>query len=1417
MASAFEQKLASLQQKWSGGTTAPRTLGGGPASTVMPQPGTSADINIKKIELEKARLNAIRRFGSDPLYRGKIPDFALRDLENLAAGKKDSGGGVLGAIGKIAGKGLEGLGYVLNRPLAVVASAGKEITDIGKGQASWEDFFSQAIAKDTSVSKYIPKSGNKWLDGIVGLVGDIALDPLTYVTFGASAFAGRSGRLALAAKAAEADNLAKIPSLLAKVNDGSIARLGEWALTAAEKEGLGIQSGVSWAFRSKGVIGKQGTALGKISEKAAAAVGKPFALGRASTRFVPGVKTLQKATSTASSKAAGLGMYGRVKDTAEDIDYIAKLGAYSGAARANGAGRLMGARHAGNGQKLVEEISAYEASTGRRIQQVIEGTRSAADDAEQALATRVSDFLAVIREDANNVTREMANRRGVDASEIGLIENYVPHTLSKEAKDYIFATLGVKKGRAANVRELLGMSANDFAEGVAPMQTRSLKTGDRFLGVKLESDIGGGIASMDEVNRIAQDKLKFKLFEEDGAQYISNYLTSVTNQSKRVAFVDRLFDYGPDVVRAYGQKVIPDKDLLKLYKDALGLVDSLTNDLLDDFAQTVGQDVDDMLAPRLEVAKAIADSAPDAKILKPNQMEKISATVSNLVDAIAKADSFAKGSATEVRQAYEAMMKPLRSRVRDLTRAIASGDEKNLAALTGLRELYQRVFPEADLIPDDPVKLAEDIIDGVSAMRGSGLDKAVAKVPDDIAKRNAKLAAPREELAQLDAQLKTRQDALDARLGLPEVIANLPGRQAAEAAPAKIEKLQKEIDDIAKKRQETVDRLSKAEQDALGAGQDATTIRKELKKAGRSADVKTANRKNKILQLQAQIDAVSPLDAAKADWDSGIGAIYKDTIDSVLKAAAERPKKGAGAQATAAWIQKTIKTLQAVNAPGVTLNQAEKDVMERVLLTMKNMESELAVLEQTSNYAGEKLTAIVSGEIGNAKFVDDVIKGWHKIETLGVQMPPEVRDLMFQKVGSLKNAKEAIKLKKMYDAYTKFFKVTAMLTPGFIARNAYTASFNNFVAGVTVGETLEGLKFATSMWRNGVDGALAKLPARKRSIYERALQVAYSSGAGQTADDILAPIISAKGNRMLKMPGIKQWSQANESVEVAARFSLALSSLKRGLDPDAALNQVARYHFDYSDLSSLDEFMRQWIPFWTFASRNIGLQIVNQAARPGLYRRYEALRRNFGVSEEDQTIFPQWLEGRQPLQFPGMAPGAVVNPDLPFIDMEEQLRMFSDPMRLLSQANPLVKLPIELAGGRQLYQNIPFKDEKAEVAGPLDWPALLAGLVTGGGGRRPDGSFYTTQRAAYALPNLLPTLGQVQRVLPRIPFTDFRLGGKESYQDRQSSSVASYFGLPYRRVSQQEQMNELIRRQFAIKNYLSNLTRTGQLTPKEGT
>lgn len=1367
------------------------------------------------VALQRAKLNAQRRILSDPYAQSSNTDELIRNLEEIAKGNKPSGGFSLGNILKSTlGKIGEGAMYVMGRPLAIVASAGKELSDIPSGKASLTDFLRQAAAKDTTVSKYLPKTGVGWLDQTIGMAADIAADPLTWVSFGASEWATRAGRVKLAAKAAEAESIAKMPSLLAKVENGSIAKLGEWALNAEERAFLGVRRGLRWQFGGQGVIGKEGTLLGKLSEGAATAVGKPMAHVRGAIGEVGFLKPFQELTVPASIKNAGLTMYGRLKEDPASVGRLAQLASYSASIRANAAGNMIKKQFGSKGQQLAKSISDYESATGRRIFEVREGMRQAADATEQKLVDDMSSFLVEMRDAANTATKEFANRRGVTAYEIAHRENYVPHTLTKEARDYISKKRLAGTGSSSSIREMLGLTVKDFKEGPVPYFGRTLTKGEKFLKTELVTDIGDGAASLAEINKISMDKLKFKWFEEDGAQYISNYLDSIVNQTKRVNFTDRLFDYGGAVVQKLNDKLIPDRKMIAKLQKSVDLYDNLMAPVLKDLASK-GAAVSDVLGPRLALAESIVASKPGQKLLSEDQIAGIRNIFDQTIQSIRETDGVMATAPKSIRDSYEVISAPLKGRVEAVAQALAADDHETLVANLGLRELYQRLLPHAWDIPNDPKVLAESVIDAAEALRGTKMRRTlginedfadsvrtavegisrrgkITEIPTEVGPVVASRAEATQYMDDLSRQLAEKQSAKDALIGMLQTSEGLPTMNAKKAAERDIKRLQKDVADITAKRDEAIA--------ALGKG----ALPKEVGVIKAQATKAISPKVKQIAEAQATMDAGKSIGAAKAEWDATVGAAYKSDVENVLNAVKTKPAPGAAGEITKAWAERTAQVLDSLTAPGLKLTAEESDVISRVLTQMKGLESNLAVWEQSKQFTQSQLNKFASGEIGQI-ISRDIVKGWERIESLGVKMPPDVRDTLFGRVKDLALPKNATAFGKAYNYYSQLFKVSAMFTPGFIARNSYTAAFNNFVAGVTLGETRKGIQFAKNILVHGLDNALEMVPKAERAMYDEALKVVFATGAGQAADDILAPILAGKGSKLLNNKLVRGWSNVNEATEVAHRFALAYSSLRKGNPFDAAVNMVTRYHFDYSDLSKLDEVARKFIPFWIFASRNIPLQIVNQVARPSMYRAYESVQRNFPAQGTEN--FPEWIRKRGPIQLPFMSNGNVLMPDLPQLDMQEQIRMMTDPMRLMSQFNPLIKLPIELAGNRQLWNDVPFQQKPSPVKGPLDYPAMLAGLLMGGAGRNPStGEYYTSSKAAYAVPNLLPTLAQFQRLIPA-------LGGKEAYQDRASSSRASYVGLPYRHVSQNEQFNELQRRQFAIRDYLSGLTRRGVLKP----
>lgn len=602
-------------------------------------------------------------------------------------------------------------------------------------------------------------------------------------------------------------------------------------------------------------------------------------------------------------------------------------------------------------------------------------------------------------------------------------------------------------------------------------------------------------------------------------------------------------------------------------------------------------------------------------------------------------------------------------------------------------------------------------------------------------------------------------------------------------------------------------RVMKRDEVAQQMGLDARKINRAEKKLAKEIEndplTKEARAAGRTYnKVESSFNNAKALRGEAGDWEQTYGVAYREDVMELDRLLAERPPKGASAEVNREWFDQVERVYSQIRNPQI-FTEPQRNALERIFVQKRGQETQIAILEQYVDFGKAMLDQAQSGKLGG-RMVQDIKEGWGAIESLGVQMPDELRNLMFGRIENLSDPKEFNKYLDMYFRYQRFFKVTAMLTPGFIVRNAMTAAFNNYVAGVTTRETAEAIKFSQNALKHGPAKAIEMAPAAERKLYEEAYNVVMATGAGQTADDFFYPIASEKGQRWLNSRVVTAWRNRNEQVEMAGRMALALSSLRKNLGFDGAVSQVARYHFDYTDLSKLDEVAKRFVPFWTFATKNIPLQIINQIARPGLYRAYDSLERNFEVDKD--LVLPPWMQANRPISGPG---GRIFMPDLPFIDMENQLRMFGDPMRFASQLNPLLKLPVELAGGRQLGLDIPFSEKPYQVRGPLDYPAALGGALFGQTQQTAEGDLVTSSQAGYALPSLLPSLAQLQRLIPQ-------LGGKETYVERQPYSILSATtGIPLRGVTETEQQNELIRRQFALRDFLSNLTRMGYLEPKE--
>jgi hypothetical protein len=314
------------------------------------------------------------------------------------------------------------------------------------------------------------------------------------------------------------------------------------------------------------------------------------------------------------------------------------------------------------------------------------------------------------------------------------------------------------------------------------------------------------------------------------------------------------------------------------------------------------------------------------------------------------------------------------------------------------------------------------------------------------------------------------------------------------------------------------------------------------------------------------------------------------------------------------------------------------------------------------------------------------------------------------------------------------------------------------------------------------------------------------TGGGQSIDELM-PLVKGKGSRLYNNWYTRGFQRANEAAEIAARMGMALDGTTRGWSVEENAARIARYHFDYSDISQLDAVAKTFIPFWTFASRNVQLQYVNRLARPALYNRWEDVQK-LGPEVDDEN-WPIYLRERGAIP---LSATQYLAPDLPQIDMVQQARRLADPVLLASQANPLIRAGIETAFQRSTAFDYPYSQAQQPL-GATDWPSAILGealdLFTFGRSNvsRPLSGTATAFVRDLA-PSLIPPLQQFQRYAQAgasaagvSPETQQMIGGRPTYAQRDPvAALAGYLGVPYGTVTPQQFQNELLRQQYAIRD-----------------
>ena len=474
----------------------------------------------------------------------------------------------------------------------------------------------------------------------------------------------------------------------------------------------------------------------------------------------------------------------------------------------------------------------------------------------------------------------------------------------------------------------------------------------------------------------------------------------------------------------------------------------------------------------------------------------------------------------------------------------------------------------------------------------------------------------------------------------------------------------------------------------------------------------TASIQARIRDRQARLAALMDQKKVLERWDDKTGQALREDVDLLREAIAFEPPRGYAGIQSRQWSERVRRRMDNL-AKMAGDTRPEIKAYDRVVTQMHNAEANLAWMDMFDIPASEaRLQAARAGTYA-PKVIDDIEKGWKVLESLGVQVPPDFYDIATASLRPLKDPKEFSRFWDSVDYVNAVFKTYATLTPGFSVRNAISAVFMNTVAGVTSSNMAMGARAVKAYLKHGpmriVDGQsvgwLKELgvPEESWQMYETAFRAVKATSRGQSVE-LAGPAVRGKMSELvLNNAATRLGRRANDAVEMMVRLPMALDTLQRGFGYDEAVARITKYHFDYDDISKLDEKAKRLIPFWIWTTRNIPLQMTEQLLRPGTYRAYQELTDRNEVGSE--VIMPRWLSEMNPI---ALNDSWVLAPDLPQVRLGQQAQQFADPKRLVGQMYPLPKLLIELGiADKQLAMDIPFSD-KYEKARGID--SLIAGL-----------------------------------------------------------------------------------------------------------
>ena len=359
------------------------------------------------------------------------------------------------------------------------------------------------------------------------------------------------------------------------------------------------------------------------------------------------------------------------------------------------------------------------------------------------------------------------------------------------------------------------------------------------------------------------------------------------------------------------------------------------------------------------------------------------------------------------------------------------------------------------------------------------------------------------------------------------------------------------------------------------------------------------------------------------------------------------------------------------------------------------------------------------------RFLDEVVKDYGKLAREGEKVrvveglkyvrstnkhldgylvPERIAEHIDKTAQILTGDKATNEVLKHYDKIHSIWK--GSVTGWFVAfhtRNAIGGVYNNWLAKIDVSSYKKYADLEIDLKKGG--NKMWVLPTGETKTTTQLFNEAKKVGAINQPGmiDVMMELEDLMGKTTFQKLGNFP-KVAMETVENAIRMPLYLDRRLKGFSARDAAKEVWKYHFDYAP-EGLKPFernvMRRFIPFYTWTSKNVPLQLEQFAKQPAKYGLFPKARDALAGEEgkEEYKNLPEWMKNIMTIKLGENAGAAMwLQLNLPIDDLNKLPLDRQGVKELTSLITPFLKVPTELLMNRNLFfgRDIVNKDLPAE-------------------------------------------------------------------------------------------------------------------------